>query len=84
MMSGSQKRRKGAGRLQGQLWSFKLHHYPKTVEQKASAGTPHLRARILTPRQFPSRIPPGQGLPDRAKMPYPQKNVRRDTWQLQH
>jgi len=28
MMSGSQQRRKGAGRLQGQLWSFKLHHYP--------------------------------------------------------
>jgi hypothetical protein len=27
MMTGSQKRRKGAGRLQGQLWSFKLHHY---------------------------------------------------------
>jgi hypothetical protein len=28
MMSGSQKRRKGAGRLQGQLWSFTLHHCP--------------------------------------------------------
>ena len=27
-MSGSQKGRKGAGRLQSQLWSFKLHHYP--------------------------------------------------------
>jgi hypothetical protein len=27
MMSDSQKRRKGAGWLQGQLWSFKLHHY---------------------------------------------------------
>jgi hypothetical protein len=26
-MSDSQKRRKGAGRLQGQLWSFKLHYY---------------------------------------------------------
>ncbi len=26
MMSGSQKRRKGAGRLQGQLWSFKLRN----------------------------------------------------------
>jgi hypothetical protein len=28
MVSDSQKRRKGAGRLKGQLWSFKLHHCP--------------------------------------------------------
>jgi hypothetical protein len=27
MMSGSPKRRKGAGRLQSQRRSFKLHHY---------------------------------------------------------